>query len=288
MPPRMPIPRASSVLSCSFRPSGTSTSFIASFIAPQQQRFASILSDLSDTPGAYNKRIRRGRGPASGKGKTSGRGHKGQKQHGKVPYKFNGGQTPDIVVSGTRGFENHFSLDMSKVNLDKIQTWIDQGRLDPRRPITIKELSSSRCLHGVKDGVKLLARNKETFKTPINIVVSRASKTAIEAVEAVGGKVTTRYYTNPSIRRIKQHQTHPYLSLLSEEKDSSIAAYKYRLPDPTSRKDIEYYRDAAHRGYLSYQVEDGHGPSLFFKAPGTGVQRKKGAAKKEASDNRVW
>lgn len=51
-----------------------------------------------------------------------------------------------------------FSLDMSKVNLDKIQSWIDQGRLDPSKPITIKELTSSRCLHGVKDGVKLLAR----------------------------------------------------------------------------------------------------------------------------------
>lgn len=108
MPPRIPTQRVSSALSCSFRSSRTPTSFIASFIAPQQQRFASILSDLSDTPGAYNKRIRRGRGPASGKGKTSGRGHKGQKQHGKVPFKFNGGQTPDVVVSGTRGFENQY------------------------------------------------------------------------------------------------------------------------------------------------------------------------------------
>lgn len=98
--------RVSGALGCSFRSSSTPTSFIASFIAPQQQRFASILSALSDTPGAYNKRIRRGRGPASGKGKTSGRGHGGQKAHGKVPAGFNGGQTPDIVVSGTRGFVN--------------------------------------------------------------------------------------------------------------------------------------------------------------------------------------
>ncbi|KAE9967551.1 hypothetical protein BLS_002809 [Venturia inaequalis] len=288
MPPRIPTQRVSSALSCSFRSSRSPSSFIASFIAPQRQRFASILSDLSDTSGAYNKRIRRGRGPASGKGKTSGRGHKGQKAHGKVPAGFNGGQTPDIVVSGTRGFENHFSLDMSKINLDRIQSWIDQGRLDPTKPITIKELAASRCLHGVKDGVKLLARNKEIFKTPINIVVSRASKTAIEAIEAVGGKVTTRYYTNPSIKRIRQGLTHPYLSILSERKDDTISDYKYRLPDPASRKDIEYYRDAAHRGYLSYQVKDGHSPSLFFKAPGTGVQRKKVAAKTDASDNKVW
>lgn len=108
MPPRIPIQRVSSTLSCSFRPSRLPSSIIASFVVPQQQRFASILSDLSDNAGAYNKRIRRGRGPASGKGKTSGRGHKGQKQHGKVPFKFNGGQTPDIVVSGTRGFTNQY------------------------------------------------------------------------------------------------------------------------------------------------------------------------------------
>jgi large subunit ribosomal protein L15 len=80
------------------------------FLTPifQQSRNASILSSLSDNPTAYNKRIRRGRGPASGKGKTSGRGHKGQKQHGKVPARFNGGQTEDIVVHGERGWNNMY------------------------------------------------------------------------------------------------------------------------------------------------------------------------------------
>ena len=53
---------------------------------------------------------------------------------------------------------NRFSLDMAPLNVDRIQSWIDQGRLDPSQPITIKELCSSRCLHGIKDGVKLLAR----------------------------------------------------------------------------------------------------------------------------------
>ena len=75
-------------------------------ISHLQTRSASILGSLSDTPGSYNKRIRRGRGPSSGKGKTSGRGHKGQKQHGKVPANFNGGQTPDFVVHGKYGFVN--------------------------------------------------------------------------------------------------------------------------------------------------------------------------------------
>jgi len=81
---------------------------LAPFLYPflNQHRSASILSSLSDNKGAYNKRIRVGRGPSSGYGKTSGRGHKGQKQHGKVPAGFNGGQTPDWVVSGKRGIKN--------------------------------------------------------------------------------------------------------------------------------------------------------------------------------------
>ena len=68
-----------------------------------QQRGTHILANLADNPSALHKRIRRGRGPSSGKGKTSGRGHKGQKQHGKVPRGFNGGQTKDEVVHGKRG-----------------------------------------------------------------------------------------------------------------------------------------------------------------------------------------
>lgn len=105
MPPRIQL--LSRSVAAATRPSYQP---IAPFLYPTgnitQYRNASILSSLSDTPGAYNKRKRLGRGPSSGKGKTSGRGHKGQKQHGKVPYGMNGGQTPDVVVSGERGFEN--------------------------------------------------------------------------------------------------------------------------------------------------------------------------------------
>lgn len=100
MPPRLP------ALTAYIRPA-QSTNVLASFLVPfLQTRNASILSSLSDNPGAYSKRIRRGRGPSSGKGKTSGRGHKGQKQHGKVPARFQGGQTPQEIVHGERGFEN--------------------------------------------------------------------------------------------------------------------------------------------------------------------------------------
>ncbi|QSZ37404.1 hypothetical protein DSL72_009502 [Monilinia vaccinii-corymbosi] len=276
----------------------------APFLAPLlQTRNASILSHLSDNPGAYSKRIRKGRGPSSGKGKTSGRGHKGQKQHGKVPARFQGGQTPQEIVQGVRGFENHFSVDMSPINLNRIQDWIDQGRLDPTRPITLKELADSRCLHGVKDGVKLLARGKEELKTPVNILVSRASAAAIEAVEAIGGTVITRFYTKPAIKRILRGEsvsTSVPLSAIDAQLvgDSPIltaatvtSPFSYRLPDPTSRKDIEYYRDAAHRGYLSHQVEEGQGPSLFFRAPRTGnfqKKSKKAGTAAAARDNMIW
>lgn len=101
MPPRLPS------LAAYCRAVPATSSPLISFLSPfLQARNASILATLSDNRGAYNKRIRRGRGPSSGKGKTSGRGHGGQKAHGKVPAKFQGGQTPDYIVKGERGFEN--------------------------------------------------------------------------------------------------------------------------------------------------------------------------------------
>lgn len=160
MPPRLRAVRFASTLLCpAVWPCAPPAS--AAFVLPTQQRCASILSSLSDTSGAYNKKIRRGRGPASGKGKTAGRGQKGQHAHGKVPAGFEGGQTPQWITNPERGRGKHnpFKVEMSPINLDRIQSWIDQGRLDPKKPITMKELAKSRCLHGVKrHGVKLLAR----------------------------------------------------------------------------------------------------------------------------------
>ncbi|KAL4809448.1 ribosomal protein L18e/L15P [Aspergillus unguis] len=326
-----------------------------SLSAASQSRNAHILASLSDNPGAYNKRIRRGRGPASGKGKTSGRGHKGQKQHGKVPAGFNGGQTPEIVVHGERGFVNIFAADLATINLDRIQDWINQGRIDPTKPITVRELYDSRCIHKAKEGVKLLSRNinAPTFtdiekpspapassteaetpselsaqqaekasppilKQPIHLVVSRASASAIAAVEAAGGTVTTRFYTKSAITNIIRRRSHPFVSAawvaesgnpalhaaagleLSSQADVTadriaeeakiMAAHrcKYRLPDPTKRKDIEYYRDPAHRGYLSHLLKPLEGPSLFFRSP---VERKASTGpKKEKAlpENRLW
>ncbi|KAL4917556.1 ribosomal protein L18e/L15P [Aspergillus aurantiobrunneus] len=316
---------------------------------PSRTRNAHILASLSDNPGAYNKRIRRGRGPASGKGKTSGRGHKGQGQHGKVPARFTGGQTPDIVVHGERGFNNIFAVDLAPANLDRIQEWIDQGRIDPTKPITVRELAQSRCIHNPKDGVKLLSRGiditsplpsssttaespsqseqleqqqegeakaSNILKQPIHLVVSRASASAIAAVESAGGSVTTRFYTKASIARIMKRETHPFVSAswvpesgsaalhaaaglefpasastnpaAAETKIMTEKGFKYRLPDPTRRRDIEYYRDPAHRGYLSHLLKPLEGPSLFFRSP---VERKTSAGLKKEKvlpANRLW
>jgi large subunit ribosomal protein L15 len=103
MPPRLKALRlASSLLALSH--ASPIAPLLAPFLVPaQQQRAASILSSLSDNPGAYHKRIRRGRGPASGKGKTAGRGQKGQHAHGKVPAGFQGGQTPLEITTPVRG-----------------------------------------------------------------------------------------------------------------------------------------------------------------------------------------
>ncbi|KAF2014760.1 ribosomal protein L15 [Aaosphaeria arxii CBS 175.79] len=330
MPPRLQVLRLASSLLHRTNVHST-TPLVAPFLLPTQQRYASILSSLSDTPGAYKKKIRRGRGPASGKGKTAGRGQKGQHAHGKVPAGFEGGQTPLWKTTPVRGRDkfNAFKVEMSPINLDRIQSWIDQGRLDASKPITMKELAKSRCLHGVKKhGVKLLGRNANQLTSKINIIVSRASASAIEQIEALGGTVTSRFYSPMSIKRVLRGDSHPVVSLQADAdlvtravpaKDSKILRsvldtpdapeevknealravfskvgekYKYRLPDATSRKDIEYYRDPAHRGYLAYTVKEGESPSLFFKPPGEAKDRKKQAAKRQAAkasaENRLF
>lgn len=104
MPPRLP------ALTASVNTRNNISPLVACLLPFFQARNASILGSLSDAPGAYSKKIRRGRGPSSGHGKTSGRGHKGQKQHGKVPARFQGGQTPLDKVHGKRGFENLYDF----------------------------------------------------------------------------------------------------------------------------------------------------------------------------------
>lgn len=108
----------------------------------------------------------------------------------------------------------------------------------------------------------------------IDITVSRASQGAIKAIEAVGGKVTTRYFTQDGIKSV----VYPHLRKTQP-----------RLANPTARKDIEYYRDPKHRGYLSGTLKEGESPSLFWKLPGptrigVGAQVGEGAVKKQLKE----
>lgn len=286
MPPR--ISPLSTSLCCRATANGPVTSLTAYMAGLSlQNRHASILGSLADNPGAMHKKKRVGRGPSSGHGKTSGRGHKGQKQHGKVKPWFQGGQTPLIVKLGRKGFNNYRAAKMSEVNLDQIQAWIDQGRLDSTKQITPKELIESGLVGTVKDGVKVLSRGAETLKQPIDVMVSRVSAQAITAIEGKGGKVLTRYYTRLAIKRLltgESVNTDKPLPQGKEHVEGVLAEarknlFRYRLPDPTSREDIEYYRDPAHRGYLSHQLAPGESPSLYFRVPG--VHKIKSAVKKE-------
>ncbi|WP_315737604.1 MULTISPECIES: 50S ribosomal protein L15 [unclassified Bradyrhizobium] len=146
------------------------------------------LSDIADNAGARKKRMRVGRGIGSGKGKTSGRGGKGQTARSGVRIKgFEGGQMPMHRRLPKRGFNNIFALDFVEINLDRIQQAIDAKKLDAGSVINAEALVKSGALRRPKDGVRLLGRGELTAK--INIEVHGASKSAIAAVEKAGGTV---------------------------------------------------------------------------------------------------
>jgi large subunit ribosomal protein L15 len=146
------------------------------------------LSDIADNAGSRKKRMRVGRGIGSGKGKTSGRGGKGQTARSGVRIKgFEGGQMPLHRRLPKRGFNNIFRLDFVEVNLDRIQQAIDAKSLDASATIDAAALVKSRVLRRAKDGVRLLGRGE--IKAKVNIEVHGASKSAIAAVEKAGGTV---------------------------------------------------------------------------------------------------
>ena len=145
------------------------------------------LNELRDNPGATQDRIRVGRGIGSGKGKTGGRGVKGQKSRSGVSVNgFEGGQMPIYRRLPKRGFNNPFAKQFAVVNLDTIQKAVDAGKLDASS-IDIETLLNSRVITKKMDGVRLLARGAIT--SAVTISVNSASKAAVEAVEKAGGKV---------------------------------------------------------------------------------------------------
>jgi large subunit ribosomal protein L15 len=147
------------------------------------------LNELRDRPGATKNKKRLGRGIGSGLGKTSGRGTKGQKARSGVAIKgFEGGQMPLHRRLPKRGFNNIFAKNFNEVNVGKIQSAIDAGRLDAKNPITVEALLAAGLIRRVHDGVRLLGSGE--IKTKLAFEVTGASAGAIKAVEAKGGSVT--------------------------------------------------------------------------------------------------
>jgi large subunit ribosomal protein L15 len=146
------------------------------------------LSDIADNAGSRKKRMRVGRGIGSGKGKTSGRGGKGQTARSGVRIKgFEGGQMPLHRRLPKRGFNNIFRLDFAEINLDRLQDAIDAKTIDIKDVINAESLVKAGVLRRSKAGVRVLGRGE--IKAKINIEVHGATKTAIEAIEKAGGSV---------------------------------------------------------------------------------------------------
>ena len=150
------------------------------------------LNEIRDNKGAHYRAKRVGRGIGSGKGKTSGRGGKGQTARTGVALNgFEGGQTPLHRRLPKRGFNRtEFQLKFHIVNLGRLQRALDAGRLKPDVTVDGSALVAAGVLRRVGDGVRLLAKGE--LKAPLTIEVTGASKAAIEAVEKLGGKVVVK------------------------------------------------------------------------------------------------
>lgn len=146
------------------------------------------LNELRDVDGATHSRKRVGRGIGSGKGKTAGRGVKGQSSRSGVAINgFEGGQMPIYRRLPKRGFKNPFSKSFNEISVGKVQEAIDSGRLDGKKAVTIEALVEAGLIRRAKDGVRLLGSGE--IKSKVSFDVAGASKSAIEKVEKAGGSV---------------------------------------------------------------------------------------------------
>jgi len=149
------------------------------------------LNELSPREGSTKGRMRVGRGPGSGKGKTAGRGVKGQKARTGVSIGgFEGGQMPLHMRMPKRGFNNVHRLDFVEVNVGRLQEAIEAGRLSAGDPVDGAAMVTAGVIRRERDGVRLLAKGE--LKTKLVIKVAGASKAAIAAVEKAGGSVEVK------------------------------------------------------------------------------------------------
>lgn len=160
------------------------------------------LNELRDNEGARKNRMRVGRGEGSGKGKTSGRGQKGQKSRSGVSLVgFEGGQMPIYRRTPKRGFKNIFSKNYEIVNIGRLQKAIDEKKLSAGS-VNAEALAAAGLIHNNRDGVRLLGSGELSAK--IEIEVAGATKSAVAAVEAAGGKVIYPQPTKPELEALEK------------------------------------------------------------------------------------
>ena len=147
------------------------------------------LHEIRDNDGANRKKKRVARGPGSGKGKTAGRGIKGQTSRSGVALNgYEGGQMPLYRRLPKRGFSKPNRLEFAVVNLGQLQAFIDAGKLDAKAAVDGDVLVAAGVIRRKLDGVRVLAKGE--LKAALNLTVAGASKTAVEAIEKAGGKIT--------------------------------------------------------------------------------------------------
>ena len=147
------------------------------------------LNEINDNQGARKERTRVGRGIGSGKGKTAGRGHKGHgARSGGPKLGFEGGQMPIYRRLPKRGFNKPNQLQFNEVNLARLQTAVDAGKLDAKKPVDLAALIAAGVLSKPLDGVRVLGQGE--LKAKLDLHVNHATKSAAAAIEKAGGKLT--------------------------------------------------------------------------------------------------
>ncbi|XP_065184508.1 uncharacterized protein LOC135815178 [Sycon ciliatum] len=206
---------------------------------------------LFDFDGRF-KKIVRGRGPGS-RGNSCGRGMSGSQKHKsyQIRHMTHGGQVPFYRVFRKHKLSNVNLLEPlpSEVTLDHIQKWIENGSLDPDRPIDMSLLVRAKLIESCEDGVKLVASEKPHFCSKINIVVTEADLEVIKLVEQYGGKIQCRYYTREELS---------YMSTPREFVHKQTAEPAL----PKHRDVVEYYCNPMYRGYL---VDEDNVPQPLLK-----------------------
>ena len=167
------------------------------------------LQDLRDNPGASKSRTRWGRGVGSGRGKTCGRGQKGQKSRSGSRHPrlgFEGGQFPFYRRVPKRGFKNVNHIELEPLNLGKLQAFIDKGKLPTNRVITMRILQDSGVVGRIHQGVKVLGDGADRFHASIALEVTAASKSALDRLKETGSTIS---FLKLSINQLQQFLRRP-------------------------------------------------------------------------------